>query len=45
MKEFFQHREPLYKQRKAFMMARLKKEHELLVNKVKFIQGVISEEI
>ena len=27
------------------MLARLQKEHELLVNKVKFIQGVISEEI
>ena len=45
MKEFFQQREPLYRQRKAFMLARLQREHELLVNKVKFIQGVISEEI
>ena len=27
------------------MLARLQREHELLVNKVKFIQGVISEEI
>lgn len=43
LKEFFGQREGLYSKRKEYMLARLKKEYEILVNKVKFIQGVIAE--
>ena len=43
LKEFFGQRELLYVQRKEYMLARLRKEHEILVNKVKFIQGVVNE--
>ena len=31
--------------RKEYMLARLMKEYEVLVNKVKFIQGVITESL
>ena len=37
LKEFFYLRETLYSKRKEYMLARLKKEYEILVNKVKFI--------
>ena len=43
MKEFFGQRVALYGMRKQYMLARLQKEYEILVNKVKFIQGVIAE--
>ena len=45
MKEFFSQRESLYYRRKDYMLARLMKEYEILVNKVKFIQGVIDENL
>lgn len=45
MKEFFGQREALYYSRKEYMLARLEKEYEILVNKVKFIQGIISENL
>ena len=43
LKEFFAQRETLYHRRKEYMLARLQKENEILVNKVKFIQGVIGD--
>lgn len=45
LKEFFGQREGLYSKRKEYMLARLNKEYEILVNKVKFIQGVIAESL
>jgi DNA topoisomerase-2 len=45
VKEWFGLRSTLYELRKAFMLAKLKKEHEMLVNKVRFIKGVIEETI
>ncbi len=45
MKEFFGQREALYSRRKEYMLARLSKDYEILVNKVKFIQGVIAESL
>lgn len=45
LKEFFGQREALYHRRKEYMLARLQKENEILVNKVKFIQGVINEQL
>lgn len=45
MKEFFIQRQALYNLRKQFMLAQLNKEYEILRNKVKFIQGVITEKL
>ena len=35
----------MYERRKEYMLAKLQKEYQTLLNKVRFIQGVISEEI
>jgi DNA topoisomerase II len=43
IKEFFPLRGTLYQQRKEFMLAKLQKDYEILFNKVKFIQAIISE--
>ena len=43
LKEFYTQREGLYHLRKRYMLARLNKDYEILVNKVKFIQAVIAE--
>ena len=43
LKEFFGQRESLYAQRKQYMLARLQKEYEILVNKVNFIRAVNAE--
>ena len=45
MQEFFVLRKQLYERRKEYMLAKLQKEFQTLFNKVRFIQGVISEEI
>lgn len=45
MHEFFVLRKTLYEKRKEFLLAKLRKEYETISNKVKFILGVISEEI
>ena len=45
MKSFFNQRAALYELRKKFMLAKLQKDYEILFNKVKFIQAVISEQI
>jgi DNA topoisomerase II len=45
IQEFFVLRKQLYERRKEYMLARLQKEFQTLLNKVRFIQGVISEEI
>ena len=45
LEEFFTQRENLYKLRKQYLLARLRKDYEILVNKVKFIQAVIAEEL
>ena len=36
LEEFFTQRENLYKLRKQYLLARLRKDYEILVNKVKF---------
>ena len=38
-------REQLYQRRKEFLLAKLKKEYEILKNKARFIKAVIEEEI
>jgi DNA topoisomerase-2 len=45
MREFFILRKALYERRKEHMLAKLLKDYETLSNKVRFILGVISEEI
>jgi DNA topoisomerase II len=45
MQEFYVLRKTLYERRKDYMLARLRKEFETLSNKVRFILGVISDEI
>lgn len=45
MNEWFGLRSTLYERRKDYMLAKLKKEHEMLVNKVRFIRAVIEETI
>mmetsp|Transcript_18979 Transcript_18979/g.13776 ORF Transcript_18979/g.13776 Transcript_18979/m.13776 type:complete len:107 (-) Transcript_18979:793-1113(-) len=45
MEEFFGLRKQLYERRKEYQLARLRKECEVLANKVRFILGVISGEI
>lgn len=45
LKEFYVLRIALYERRKEYMLSRLRKEVETLSNKVRFILGVISEEI
>ncbi len=45
MQEFFVLRKQLYERRKEYLLARLRKEVETIANKVRFILGVISEEI
>lgn len=42
LQEFFLLRSDLYTKRKAYMLARLNKDYEILFNKVKFIQAVIA---
>jgi len=42
LKEFFPLRETLYERRKEYQLARLRKECEILENKVRFILGVNS---
>ena len=42
LKEWYGHRLTLYEDRRAFLLARLGREHALLANRVKFIQGVIA---
>ena len=45
MKEWFGIRSTLYETRKAYILAKLKKEYETLVNKVRFIRAVIEETV
>lgn len=45
MREFFFLRKLLYERRKDYLLAKLRKEFETISNKVRFILGVISEEI
>lgn len=45
MREFYVLRKTLYERRKDYMLARLRKEFETLSNKVRFILGVINDEI
>jgi DNA gyrase/topoisomerase IV subunit A len=45
MKDWFGLRSTLYERRKDYMLAKLKKDHEILVNKVRFIKAVIEETI
>ena len=45
LKEFFHLRSDLYVKRKEYMLTKLKKECETLVNRAKFIQAVISGEL
>ena len=42
LKEFFGLRQDLYVKRREYLLCRLDREHAILANKVKFIQGVIS---
>jgi DNA topoisomerase II len=43
LREFFPLRGRLYSLRKEYMLAKLSKDYEILFNKVKFIQAIISE--
>jgi len=45
LEEFFQLRENLYDMRKQYLLAKLQKEYEILSNKVRFIDGVVKDEI
>lgn len=45
LKEWYGHRLALYEDRRAYLLARLDREHAILANKVKFIQAVIGEEL
>lgn len=45
MQEFFSQREALYALRKQYMLARLQKEYEILVQKVNFIRAINSESL
>ena len=45
MEEWFSLREQLYQARKDWQLAKLKKECEILRNKVRFIKSVVEEEI
>lgn len=45
LREFFVLRKQLYERRKEYLLAKLRKEFQTLENKVRFILGVISEEI
>lgn len=45
MNEFFGLREKLYHKRKEYMLAKLLKDCTTLENKVRFILGVVNEEI
>ena len=45
LKEFYGLRDALYIQRKQYMLDKLEREHAILENKVKFIQGVISGDL
>jgi DNA topoisomerase-2 len=45
MEEFFGLRKTLYERRKDYMLAKLLKDFEMLSNKVRFINGIIKEEI
>jgi DNA topoisomerase-2 len=45
MREFFNLRVTLYERRKDFMLKKLQKDVETISSKVRFILGVINEEI
>ena len=45
IREFFVLRKALYERRKEYLLAKLRKEYETLSNKVRFILGVINDEI
>lgn len=45
MKEWFMKRQECYDLRKAYQLAKLKKESEILKNKARFIKAVIEEEV
>ena len=45
MMHFFDLRSVLYEKRKEYMLARLRKEHEILKNKSRFIKAIIEEEV
>lgn len=45
LEEFYSVRETLYQRRKDYLIRKLRKEHALLENKVRFILGVIEDEI
>ena len=45
LNEFFGLRKTLYERRKEYMLSKLRKDFEILSNKVRFILGVINEEI
>lgn len=45
MQEFFVLRKTLYERRKEYLLAKLRKDVETISNKVRFILGVINEEI
>ena len=45
MMHFFDLRSVLYERRKEYMLAKLKKEYEMLRNKCRFIKAIIEEEV
>ncbi len=45
MKEYFALRETLYLKRKDYLLAKLRKEFEIIENKVRFILAIITEDI
>jgi DNA topoisomerase II len=45
LKEYFPLRVACYERRKAYQLQKLERDHEILVNKVKFIRLVISDEL
>lgn len=45
LREFYGLREALYQQRQQYLLDKLAREHAILANKVKFIEGVISGEL
>lgn len=45
LREFYGLRETLYARRKEYMLQKLRRDYEILVNKVRFVRGVIAEEI
>ena len=45
MKQWYGLREDLYVKRKAHQLAKLKKEYEVIRNKVRFIKGILDESV